>query len=535
MASKNKNEQGRFATIPGPNVPRSVFDRSHGNKLTMDAGYLIPFFVDEALPGDTMSMNVSMFGRIATLLTPIMDNLYLDTHFFFIPYRLVWENWEKFMGAQDNPGDSTSFLIPTKDTIGGGGSGIGSINDYMGIPTGVPNLTHNTLPFRAYNLVFNTWFRDENLVDSLDVPMDDGPDAGTEYAIRKRGKRHDYFTSSLPFAQKGDAVDIPFALSAPVTLTNPQNIGVVSDGSSPSSQFGNLAGLAFPATSAEWTAPTVAANAVWANTGMQVDVGNATGTADLSAASTINVNLLRESITLQQLLEKDARGGTRYTEIVRAHFGVVSPDARLQRPEYLGGGTQPLNVMAVPNTAGDAEVQASLTAYGTVTGSGHGWRKSFTEHGVILGLVSMRADLNYQQGLERMWSRESRYDFFWPTFANLGEQIIKNKEIYAQGSADAVADEEAFGYQERYAEYRYKPNRITGLFRSTALSSLDVWHLAQEFGSLPTLDQTFIEEDPPVDRVIAVPSEPHLLLDTFMRYRCARPIPVNSVPGLKRL
>ena len=524
------SRQSRFASIPGPPISRSVFNRSNRHITTFDAGLLVPIDVDEVLPGDSFSMDFMCFGRISTLLFPLMDNLYLDNHWFFVPNRLIWENWEKFNGAQDDPGDSTDFEIP-QIVSPAGGHGEQSIYDYMGIPPDVEGLFHSALPLRAYNLIYNEWFRDENLVDSLDVPKGDGPDNDSLYAVRRRGKRHDYFTSCLPFRQKGQEVTFNFGTTAPVTGTiGGQGNAVGLESAGGATWTGGLSGTSgqnFVFFSPNWPAITAGVN--WgANPGLTLT----NATADLSSVSALSVNDLRDAVQTQKLLERDARGGTRYTEVVRAHFGVISPDARLQRPEYLGGGSVPLNVMSVPNTAGGASPQAELAAYGTVANMGTKWNKTFTEHGYIIGLVSVRADLTYQQGLERFWSRLGRYDFYWPVFAHLGEQAVLNKEIFAQGSADSAADAATFGFQARYDEYRYKPSRVSGKFRSVSPTSLDAWHLAQEFATLPVLDQTFIEENPPVDRVVATPTEPHMIVDAFMDYKCARPMPTYSVPGL---
>lgn len=540
MSKTRTSKQSRFATVPGPNINRSSFNRSHGHKTTMNAGYLAPIFVDEALPGDTMSMSAHHFGRIATLLEPIMDNVYFDTHFFAVPMRLVWDNWQKFMGEQANPGDSIDYLIPTR-TAPSGGELITSNADYMGIRTGQDGIQYSALPHRALALIWNEFFRDENLQDSIVIPKDDGPDPDTFNAVvLPRGKRHDYFTACLPFPQKGAAVELPLGGTAPVDMS-----GTTITGVGPAiPQFDFLTSAGNVVANMTWSGNTTdndwsqsgnlggSGAAGWNDPALQV---SGLGQADLSQATAITVNALRESITLQQMLEKDARGGTRYAEIVRSHFGVISPDARLQRPEYLGGSSSPLNVMQVPNTAGDAGQpslnQADLAAYGTITGSGVRWRKSFTEHCIIIGVASVRADLNYQQGLERMWSRSTRYDFYWPTFQNLGEQAVLNKEIYSQGTTD---DDQVFGYQERYSEYKYKPNRISGAFRSDYTLALDNWHLAQDFQSLPVLDSNFIKEQPPISRVVAVQTQPQFLIDTHFNYQCARPMPVYSVPGLKR-
>jgi len=510
--------QHRFSQVPDVKIPRSSFNRSHGVKTTFDAGYLVPILVDEALPGDTFKCRLNGFARLATPIYPIMDNMFMETFFFAVPIRLIWTNFPKFCGEQTDPGDSTSYTVPIVSDYNNAANE--SIFDYFGLPTQVAaNLEISALPLRAYNLIWNEWFRDQNLQDSVLVSKDDGPDAEADFTLLRRCKRHDYFTSCLPWLQKGDAVTLAIGTEAPIFGDN-----MDFDGNADSGNFAQVRDAAGGSASLKQLNAT--STYVF---GALSTSGTGELKADLSAATSGTVNELRQAIQVQRILERDARAGTRYTEIVESHFGVRSEDSRLQRPEYLGGGRTPVLVKPIAQTDSSP---GELGAMGVAGFSDHGFIKSFTEHCIIIGLVNVRADLTYQEGLDRMWSRSTRYDFYWPALAHLGEQAVLNKEIYVDAvDIGAGTTEEVFGYQERYAEYRYKRSMITGKFRSNDAATLDAWHLATEFGATPTLDDTFIQDNPPLDRVIATPAEPHFIFDSYCEFECVRPMPVYSVPG----
>lgn len=509
-ASGRSNHSHRFSEVPSARIPRASFDRSFTVKTAFSGGNLVPLDVQEILPGDTVKMRMTIFARLATPIHPVMDNLFLDSFFFFVPNRLVWDNWVKFMGEQASPGDTIDYTVPTNSAPSGGYKEF-RVADYMGIPTKIDNIKVNALPFRGWRLIWNEWFRDQNLQTPLTISTGDGPDASEDAPLPRRGKRHDYFTSCLPWPQKGDAVQIPLGGDAIVYQTADVNQGTIGNFDKSALLTGRLSLLESAPGSYE----------------------GATVKADLSAATAATVNQLRQAFQIQKLLERDARSGTRYPEILQAHFGVTDPSmAVLQRPQYLGGSVAAVNITPIAQTSetgtGSQTPQGNLAAMGTVTHQA-GFTQSFTEHGYLFAMCSARADLTYQQGLHRMWSRETRYDYYWPVLAMLGEQAVLNKEIYAQGTA---VDDQVFGYQERHAEYRYGVSRVTSRFRSNSTQTLDPWHLAQNFTSLPVLNGSFIEDNPPIDRVVAVADEPDFIADCRFQLRHVRPMPVYGIPGM---
>lgn len=574
MARKIRVRGHRFSDAPAMYMRRSKFDRSHVYKTTFNAGKLIPVFVDEVLPGDTARMSVNYFARLATPVKPIMDNIYLDWFFFFVPNRLVWEHWQNFCFEQEDPDDSTDYVIPT--TSAGDTSdtsmAIGTLWDYFGLPIGLPNgsgVNVSALPFRAVYLIWNEWFRDENLQKSVKIQKGDTNEvldsarssdqpswvsdlSVSGYVCPPRGKRHDYFTSALPWTQKGPGVSIGLAGTASIIDPTPdpgyllhsnanQLAAVSAYGGEASSSGGRRVAIGNGAVTFSRYASEFSSIAGFAgNTGSAVTVDAQAGSAylgndsyvDLDTSSIFTINSLRTAFQMQKFYERLARGGSRYTEVLRSFFGVVSPDARLQRPEFLGSFTKMVNVNPIAQTsATDAtSPQGNLSAYGVTAAKFHGFSKSFVEHGYVFGFVCARADLTYQQGINKMWLRSTVYDFYWTTFAHLGEQAIELREIYAQGTE---ADTTVFGYQERYAEYRYKPSQITGKFRSSIVNgSLDMWHLSQFFKNAPTLNEEFITENPPIKRIIAVQDEPEFLLDIGFKYITVRPMPMFGTPGL---
>lgn len=543
-----------FSDAPQVYQKRSRFDRSFVRKMTFNEGKLVPFFVDEVLPGDTISLSVRDFCRLSTPIAPFMDNLYLDKFFFFVPNRLVWEHWQNFCFEQEDPEDSIDYVVPTCQLAGGaaGENGVGTLWDYYALPTGLTKaLNVNALPFRMYYLIWNEWFRDENLQKSVKIDKSDtnavfkadrigdqpswifssGSTYVNGFALAPRGKRFDYFTSALPFQEKGPGVSIGLAGTAPI------------EGLSAIPIVGNIpvSSISFNACSYNGSGDSPKTTVAWKGSDyasvtnisplsiMSSDFSHAY--ANLDDSSIFTISSLRTAFQMQKFYERLARGGSRYTEVLTSFFGVVSPDSRLQRPEYLGGSSKMININPVAQTSStnDTTPQGNLSAYGVSASKYHAFTKSFVEHGYIIGLLEVRADLTYQQGINKMWLRSTVYDWYWPTFAHLSEQAILNAEIYAQGTED---DKGVFGYQERYAEYRYHPSEICGQFRSTYTKPLDSWHLSEKFENLPTLSDQFIQDKPPIERVVAVKNYPHFLIDIGFKYHTTRAMPMYGIPGL---
>lgn len=562
----NRNVESHFALNPTRiDMSRSRFDRSSSYKTSFNVGELIPFYVDEVLPGDTFDVTTSKVIRLQTLLTPMMDNIYLDTYFFFVPNRIVWDHWREFNGENTESAwiPVTEYQVPQLEAPSGGWN-VGTIADYFGIPTGVSNLSVNALPFRAYALVCNEWFRDENLSDPIVVPKTDatvtGVNSGTFVTDVAKGgkpylaaKYHDYFTSCLPAPQKGPDVSIAVADGTFPVYGNGNALGI-NGGFSGANKFTQIVyngsfdnqdlsiasanSTIYPAgeplnPATNYTTQRALGVATKAQVG---DHPEASGlVTDLMGLNIATINQLRIAFQIQKLFERDARGGTRYIEILKSHFGVTSPDSRLQRPEYLGGNRIPIRVNQViqQSATEDGSTPQGTPVGLSLTTDTHGdFTKSFTEHGFVIGIMVARYDHTYQQGLDRMWSRKERFDYYWPVFANIGEQAVLNKEIFAQGTS---ADDEVFGYQEAWADYRYRPNRVTGEMRSAYATSLDSWHLADDYSSLPSLSDSWIREDKSnVDRVLAVTSSVsnQVFADIFIRNRTTRPMPLYSIPGL---
>lgn len=551
MARNIRVNQSHFAMIPQANIRRSVFDRSHVYKTTFNEGQLIPYFVDEVIPGDTFTLNPVEFCRLATPVVPFMDNIYIESFFFFVPSRLVYDKWVNLCGEQENPEDSTDYLVPTVSLTG---DMTNKLPDYMGIAcaSGTFNdVSVNCLPFRCYWTIWNEWFRDENLQKSVKVskgetntvlePMGQStanPNYGLPSGVTNwydpapRGKRYDYFTGALPWPQKGTAVDLPIGGTGQLSITNGTLTGPGYDigAGSLRDYQGHMLGYGTSFQQELYQTSTFVSGKQDTSP-VQIPQVSLTGAAEMSNLSAVTINSLRQAFMLQRYYEIDARGGTRYTEKLQAHFGVTNPDARLQRPEFLGSHSSMMNINPVTQTSSTDSTtpQGNLAAYGLNAQRYHAFTKSFSEFGYVIGLINVRADLTYQQGVNKMWLRSDVLDFYWPSFAHLGEQAIQNIEIYCQGNDD---DKKVFGYQERYAEYRYKPSLITGQFRSTYKEPLDIWHLSQKFATLPTLSDEFIQDHPPISRVVAVPSYPHFLLDVKFNFKCIRPMPMFGIPGM---
>ena len=537
----NRNSEYNFAQNPQVGVSRSRFQRNSDNKTTFNTGDLIPIYLDEVLPGDTHQIDVACVIRMATPIFPVMDNAYCDFYFFFVPNRLLWEHWKEFMGENKETAwtPKTEYSVP-QVTAPAGGWEEGTLADYLGLPTKVKGISVSALPGRAYGLIYNEWFRNQNVTqptlvevtDATTTGKNDGSDTN-DSAITlakplKAAKAFDYYTGALPEPQKGEPITLPLGGTAPVKNYATEELKTVR----------NLDEIwSYGAIKNTNPEPEPGYRIGWQKEGKPVMFGfntehNGFLGVDLSSVTSATINQLRQAFQIQKLLEKDARGGTRYREVLREHFGVISPDSRMQIPEYLGGYRLPINVSQVIQTSSSDETSplGNTAALSVTTMNKPMFTKSFTEHGLIMGLAVVRTDQTYQQGIERMWSRKGRYDYYWPVLANIGEQAILNKEIYAQGNAK---DDEAFGYQEAWADYRYKPSKVTGLFRSNAQQSLDAWHYAQDYDALPTLSTAWMEQgEAEMKRTLAVQSQPDFIADFYFMNKTTRCMPVYSIPGL---
>jgi hypothetical protein len=554
----NRNNEKKFSQIPKMNTSRSKFIRKQDVKFTMDAGKLIPFYVDEVLPGDTFSVDTAGICRMATPIYPVMDNCYMDVYYFFTPMRILWEHTKEFFGENNSEAwtQKTEYEIPKiaivneNETLKEDCPMEESLYDYMGIPTKIYKkntkvgkaLKVNALPFRAYVKIWQEWFRDQNVDNpAVNTMKDNGGSGGIgaykpnevkieealKYAYTGQytlpvNKFHDYFTSTLPSPQKGEATLIPMSGNAPVTLYD-------------SSDLENKI-----KTDSSWSNGTYLYKESDNKSSLTVNKGNTAEMlgvmgVELSGVQAATINNLRQAFAIQQFMEADARGGTRYREIISNHFGVTIDDKTVQIPEYLGGQRYMINVSQVVQTSSTdtTSPQGNAAAISVTPFTENSFTKSFQEHGYVIGVCCIRNDNSYQQGIERMWSRSEKYDFYWPEFAHLGEQAVLNKEIFVQSTED---DEKAFGYQEAYAEYRYKPNRVAGKFRSNAEQPLDAWHYADYYTKLPTLSQEWLASDKAnISRTLAVQNQPQFIVDMLITNESVRPMPVYGTPGLTKL